>query len=1343
MSLVVAACFSSSLYADVLPVNPNVVAGSATFSQTGNVLNITNSNGAVINWQQFNIGAGNTVNFLQSSASSSVLNRVIGPDPSQILGNMGSNGRVLLINTNGIFIGQGAKIDVAGFLASTLNISDANFIAGKYLFDATPGAGSVVNQGSITTTTGGTVYLVASEVRNEGVITTPGGEVLLAAGQSVQLIDTATPGVKIEVTGSTGTVTNLGTILANAGRIGMAGVLVRNSGTLNASSVVNEGGRIFLKASQDAYVDGNGRIVTTGTKGGQVEVLGKSVVVTDNATIDASGSAGGGSVLLGGDAHGSNAQIINADTAYFGKDAIIRADATDSGNGGKVVVWSNTATNAYGQIFARGGVNGGDGGFVETSGHTLDVNGIRVNTLAPKGKTGSWLLDPGSICVYNSNSTLCTGADSSVSWSSIDSNLATSEVALETDGNSTDQITIAEGYTYTRENRLHFYSRGDILVQDVFVQNSGSVAIDLIAGWNGQIGPSAASVPGTGRIDIHGSTIKTNGSMSWDAGLEILVRGSTNNASLVQAYGQTFKSTSGTITVYGGIWNNNRSATIESLGGTQKLSANQIKVLSNLAVDPYSAYSGNSASILANGTQEIEITGSGGQLLLNAGYSAMVAGNNNYAVIRQNATGGTQRVTVYGGGSISLYGGSNGYGNWAKLDGHMGSQYIGSSTDRTTISLYGGNGGGSYSNGNDASIGLSDLSAGTLTVYGTSLNIYGGNSTYGGAGLGGATQRIDLSGSLYMEGGSTYNVDEDNVPSSIAYIGSKYGADISIKATGGVTLKGGTGSPVLVGSLYGTANVSIESGAGWATYIYSNSAGNRGGVFIGSASEFGTLGTTASSNPLFSNDVMLGENTSIKSGADLYIRSYGGSVGLGYVESQLNGGYGAVITAYGAILDQNGSSVNVKADTISLTSEHGGSSGGLAISADTIATNSLTANVNSGAVYGGISVRNWGSQPLTSVSLTDASLYDGDISFYNEDDLSLSSGLVTTTTSSGDILIATGGNLTSNGFSGTVSSGGSMILAAGEKITVLGNTSAQNSSSVKQDLAMVSGGDMDIQTGTVTGDDITLVAGGTLTVFSDAAVNASASLAVVAGNVTIQGGSYGWLKSGGDTSIITNNLTMTDGASINAGNYSNPNADVSIAVSGDIRLNNGANIIAANDVYLDMLGSASTLYLNDSTGKSASYIWADTVGLPQTIHIDFLTRTAGGIVIDGSESTTTLANGSGFFNGYVGLTRSPAVAGSGLKLAYAVPTNAATQVITQVLQDSTNKNKLSEQSSSTTTVVLKPVGSTTSSSSQTIGGDSDDSFGGGDKKDDKSSSTGSDETKGKSNGKTAAKNQCS
>ncbi len=205
----VATCFVS-LPVLSNPVNPTVVNGTASFNQAGNVLTVTNSNGAIINWDKFSIKAGETTHFAQTSASSSVLNRVLTNDPTTIYGTLSSNGRVWLVNPAGIMVGAGGRVDVAGFVASTLNINNADFLAGRNLFAHDGTAQNVINQGEIKTPSGGSVYLIGANVSNDGIIHTPAGETILAAGQTVSLIDSATPGVKVHITGAAGNATNLG-----------------------------------------------------------------------------------------------------------------------------------------------------------------------------------------------------------------------------------------------------------------------------------------------------------------------------------------------------------------------------------------------------------------------------------------------------------------------------------------------------------------------------------------------------------------------------------------------------------------------------------------------------------------------------------------------------------------------------------------------------------------------------------------------------------------------------------------------------------------------------------------------------------------------------------------------------------------------------------------------------------------------------------------------------------------------------------------------------------------------------------------------------------------------------
>lgn len=167
-AVVAAAIVLMAANVDALPVGQQVVSGTATFATAGNTLTVTNSPNAIINWQGFSIAAGERTTFSQQNAASAVLNRVTGAYRSDIFGMLDSNGKVFLINPNGIIFGSGSQVNVAGLVASSLGISNENFLAGKYDFTAGSTAGAVQNQGAITTTAGGMVWLISPNVENSG-----------------------------------------------------------------------------------------------------------------------------------------------------------------------------------------------------------------------------------------------------------------------------------------------------------------------------------------------------------------------------------------------------------------------------------------------------------------------------------------------------------------------------------------------------------------------------------------------------------------------------------------------------------------------------------------------------------------------------------------------------------------------------------------------------------------------------------------------------------------------------------------------------------------------------------------------------------------------------------------------------------------------------------------------------------------------------------------------------------------------------------------------------------------------------------------------------------------------
>jgi filamentous hemagglutinin family protein len=459
------------------PNGGTVVGGSGSISGQGSSSVTVNqsSQNLIVNWTTFNIGKGETTTFNQPNSTSTALNRVIGGmGPSFIDGTLTANGRVFIVNGDGILIGPNGAITTSGFLATTHDIRNDDFMAGKYNFTI-PGnpSASVVNLGNITATSGGFAALVAPGVRNSGTITATLGTVSLTAGNSFTLDfygdklitlavnDQIASAVKDVQTGQTlkSLVSNTGKLSANGGRVQLTAAAARaivdsvinNKGVIEANSVGTKNGLIVLSAATgkskpasaptqtiklSGTISASGK--TKGSTGGTVVVSGENIVLA-SANIDASGDAGGGHVLIGGDTGGGNPSaaaatielaklesfvISTATTVSVDGASTINASATGSGNAGKVVLWSDQQTNFAGTIRAQGGPYGGDGGFVETSsGGQVSFNGAVVNTLAPAGTTGTWLVDPRDLTI---------DAEDAATLNSV---LATTSVILQTTAN--------------------------------------------------------------------------------------------------------------------------------------------------------------------------------------------------------------------------------------------------------------------------------------------------------------------------------------------------------------------------------------------------------------------------------------------------------------------------------------------------------------------------------------------------------------------------------------------------------------------------------------------------------------------------------------------------------------------------------------------------------------------------------------------------------------------------------------------------------------------------------------------------------------------------------------------
>ncbi len=330
------------------PTGGAVTQGSATFSHSGSTLNINQTSAnAAINWQSFNIGAGQTVNFNQPSSTSVTWNQINGASPSQILGTLNANGFIVLQNSAGFFVGGQASLNVHGLVMTTASTPALDLSSGgPWSFDAPPPTAKIVNYGRINIAGGGSAYLIANDIENNGTISAPGGNIGLYAGENVLLsMSPDGRGLSAEVTVPQGMVDNNGKLLANAGNIALQAQMVNQNGVVQANSAQDVNGSIEL-------------------------VAGDTVSLGANSAISAQG------------------------------------DSQDVSSGGAVTIQAgNTFSDLAGStINVSGGAQGGNGGQVEISAPTINGINSSINGGAQAGFAGgTFTLDPITTLIINSS----------------------------------------------------------------------------------------------------------------------------------------------------------------------------------------------------------------------------------------------------------------------------------------------------------------------------------------------------------------------------------------------------------------------------------------------------------------------------------------------------------------------------------------------------------------------------------------------------------------------------------------------------------------------------------------------------------------------------------------------------------------------------------------------------------------------------------------------------------------------------------------------------------------------------------------------------------------------------
>ena len=589
--------------AEANPKGGQVVAGSATIAApSSNQLDITQSTDrAAINWMSFNIAPNERTNFQQPSSSSMTLNRVQAGDPSLIAGRLTANGQIVLVNPSGIVFAKGSQVDVNSLIATPSDISNANFMAGRMKFDrpSSDPRASVVNHGTITVAQKGFAALVAPGVANSGVIQAKLGKVVLA-GAETYTVDFYGDGlINFDVGSKVATaprgpdgkpvkslVSNSGEIDAPGGRVlltaAAAAGIVENVVDVPGRIVASASGRTAGKVTIDAGAGNAARLagnidvsgLNPGQVGGTATVTGGSVALVGTARIDARGNAGGGTIKIGGGPHGKDPKVRNARTTTIAAGTVIDASATGKGSGGQVAVWSDQATEFAGAILARGGAIGGDGGWVETSGHSVDVaNSAIVHAGAVKGKRGLWLLDPADVTIstaatsggsFNGGTPDTFNPDPAASAATVNAGTIETtlnggaDVAITTTstGTGTGNITVNAPITWTTPTILALEADGSIAINaPVTGTNAFS---DFILGAGGGVSQSLAGTIATGILQVtalgpvslpSANAIGTLAFHVTGAGNEFLFRNNQRNLTIGFGDGTSVETNGGPLTV--------------------------------------------------------------------------------------------------------------------------------------------------------------------------------------------------------------------------------------------------------------------------------------------------------------------------------------------------------------------------------------------------------------------------------------------------------------------------------------------------------------------------------------------------------------------------------------------------------------------------------------------------------------------------------------------------------------------------------------------------------------------------------------------------------------------------
>ncbi len=1153
---------------NALPTGGTVASGAASISQAGSRLNVLQHTGqAILNWNTFNIGSQASVNFQQPSASSVVLNRVgSGGGVSEIYGSLTANGQVFLINPAGTLFGRGAQVNVGGLVASSLDISNENFLNRNYRFAANGTAGAILNQGTLSAADGGYIALLAPQVRNEGVVAARLGTVAFGAGEAVRLDINGTGLIEMQVERAAldALIANKNLVEADGGVVFMgaraagqlAGGVINNSGEIRAERVAEVNGVIRLEAgdvvnSGGIAADGasggkvsliadnttinSGAISARGTQGqgGEVRLLGDKVGLFGEGSIDASGASSGGTVLVGGNFQGKGPEV-NASIVRVAHDASIRADAGTTGDGGKVIVWSNDDTVFAGSLTARGGSVSGNGGFAEVSGkQSLDFNPRQVQLSAANGRPGELLLDPLNIIVATGGTASYVDVSTFAAMSL--TNQTISPATLLAVGGSvqlqaTNDITVNNAVSFTGPGNGFSASAGNsININAAISMNNGAITLSGRNPGGTQTAGGTVNINAGGSLSSTGGaiTITNNGSSS-PLLIAAAVNAGAGNVSLSATGAQITESgaglvnTSGTLTTSSQIGQTlNGANTVGSFNATNTASgAVALTNTGNLTINAISQSGGGSVTVTNTGTLNTggAMSTTGGTALAPADISLSSSGAMTIAHDITTNTFGTVNLTVTGANTL--------------LSHTAGA--------------------------------LNNSTNGNVTLTADKMALSGG--TIGQVGLTGAPAAV-ASAAIVVNTGS-------------------------IKT---VTLKGTTASNAIdLGSTVDTTSGRLEiSQAELATI-------NALELIIGNASQTGAINVSAAvtTNPLGLITTLINRTGGITVNNVLTAGN-----GSGFLNLTADGGAGLP----GTITESAGATGLIAG---MLTTKSGGGTS-LTGSANAV-TNFGATNVTSGLVSFVNTKSAMGVLGITQAAGAATTISNtGDLVFSYSGVVAPSTGGSVVFTASNDILLSGSGSSsigtsTSNaGRDVTISAGGAgaasfittgaLNVTAGRDINVLASTSSANVQAASMNLS--AGNNLNIQGGSGTNASAQVFSTGTQTV--------TANTINVLGGTGVSGNSAMLRSTGNQTVSATSGIIVAAGASggnLNSGNFAQINAsgNQSITVGpGGLTATGGGGGVSNTDngAFISQNGFTGTSQTINVNGGGAITLTGGSSGL--------------------------------------------------------------------------------------------------------------------------------------------------